>query len=130
MTKPLAGIRVVEVAAWTFVPAAGAILADLGADVVKVEPPSGDPQRALKNRLQRADAANPFLEIPNHGKRSIIIDLTAPQGREVLLSLVPDQLSRRGAPKAGTRHRRPAGRQPEDRVRQRQRVGTSGPDGR
>ncbi len=51
MSKPLEGVRVLEVAAWTFVPAAGAILADLGADVIKVEPPTGDPQRALKNML-------------------------------------------------------------------------------
>jgi formyl-CoA transferase len=77
----------VEVAAWTFVPAAGAILADLGADVIKVEPPSGDPQRGLKNRLQRDGAANPFVEIPNRGKRSITLNLAAPAGRDVLLDL-------------------------------------------
>ena len=47
MTKPLDGVRVLEVAAWTFVPAAGAILSDLGAEVIKVEPPTGDPQRGL-----------------------------------------------------------------------------------
>ena len=51
MAGPLSGVRVVEVANWTFVPAAGAVLADLGADVIKVEPPSGDPQRALLNML-------------------------------------------------------------------------------
>ena len=48
MANALAGFRVVEVAAWTFVPAAGAILADWGADVIKVEHPvGGDPQRGL-----------------------------------------------------------------------------------
>lgn len=90
MTKPFAGVRVVEVAAWTFVPAAGAILADFGADVVKVEPPSGDPQRGLRSRLQSLDgqAANPFLEIPNRGKRSITLDLGTEAGRGVLLDLV------------------------------------------
>lgn len=68
MSKPFAGIRVLEVAAWTFVPAAGAILADLGADVVKVEPPTGDPQRGLKNMLNFKSAGpNPFNEIPNRG---------------------------------------------------------------
>ena len=51
MAGPLNGVRVVEVANWTFVPAAGAVLADLGADVIKVEPPNGDPQRALLNML-------------------------------------------------------------------------------
>jgi crotonobetainyl-CoA:carnitine CoA-transferase CaiB-like acyl-CoA transferase len=90
VTKPFAGVRVVEVAAWTFVPAAGAILADLGADVVKIEPPSGDPQRGLQSRLQSGDAgaANPFLEIPNRGKRSITLDLATDGGRELLLELV------------------------------------------
>jgi len=90
VAKPFTGVRVVEVAAWTFVPAAGAVLADLGADVVKVEPPTGDPQRGLMNLLARgdSDAANPFLEIPNRGKRSITLDLAAEAGRQVLLELV------------------------------------------
>ncbi|ROO87935.1 formyl-CoA transferase [Actinocorallia herbida] len=94
MTKPFTGIKVLEVAAWTFVPAAGAVLADLGADVIKVEPPNGDPQRALMNLLaQSADGgkvANPFLEIPNRGKRSITLDLNAEKGRETLLRLAEE----------------------------------------
>ena len=92
MAKPFAGVRVVEVAAWTFVPAAGAVLADLGADVIKVEPPAGDPQRGLQNLLAMArpgeGVANPFLEIPNRGKRSITLDLSTDAGRGVLLDLV------------------------------------------
>jgi len=48
MAKPLAGIKIVEVAMWAFVPAAGAMLADLGADVIKIEPLSGDPLRGLQ----------------------------------------------------------------------------------
>ncbi len=88
MTKPLAGVRVLEVAAWTFVPAAGAILADLGADVIKVEPPTGDPQRGLKNMLNFESAGpNPFNEIPNRGKRSITLNLSIPAGRETLLKI-------------------------------------------
>ena len=48
MSKPLEGIRVLEVAQWWFVPSAGALLADWGAEVVKVEHPEvGDPQRGL-----------------------------------------------------------------------------------
>ena len=47
-TKPLSGIRVLEAAAWTFVPAAGAVLAEWGAEVIKIEPRvGGDPQRGL-----------------------------------------------------------------------------------
>ena len=89
MAGPLDGVRVVEVANWTFVPAAGAILSDLGADVIKVEPPTGDPQRALQNLLNfGVDGPNPFLEIPNRGKRSITLDLASAPGRELLLRLV------------------------------------------
>jgi crotonobetainyl-CoA:carnitine CoA-transferase CaiB-like acyl-CoA transferase len=86
VARPMEGIRIVEVANWTFVPSAGAILADLGADVIKVEPPTGDPQRALQNLLNFDTAGpNPFLEIPNRGKRSITLDLSSPAGREALL---------------------------------------------
>ena len=88
MSQPLAGVRVLEVAAWTFVPAAGAILADLGAEVIKVEPPSGDPQRALKNMLNLdKNGPNPFNEVPNRGKKSITIDLSNPAGHEVLMKI-------------------------------------------
>ena len=88
MAQPFDGIRVLEVAAWTFVPAAGAILADLGADVIKVEPPTGDPQRGLKNMLNFKTAGpNPFNEIPNRGKRSITLDLKSEAGREALLAI-------------------------------------------
>ncbi len=88
MSKPLAGVRILEVAAWTFVPAGGAILADLGAEVIKVEPPTGDPQRALKNLLNLdKNGPNPFNEIPNRGKRSITLDLAKPEGREALLKI-------------------------------------------
>ena len=88
MDKPLAGVRVLEVAAWTFVPAAGAMLADLGADVIKVEPPNGDPQRGLKNMLNfEQNGPNPFNEIPNRGKRSITLDLRHPDARALLLKI-------------------------------------------
>jgi formyl-CoA transferase len=76
---------VVEVANWTFVPAAGAVLADLGADVIKVESPTGDPQRALTNLLNLSDdGPNPFLEVPNRGKRSFTADLSLEGGRGAL----------------------------------------------
>ncbi len=89
MTRPFEGVRVIEVAAWTFVPGAGAILADLGADVIKVEPPTGDPQRGLLNALN-ADTSvpNPFLQVPNRGKRSITLDLSSPAGISTLRRLV------------------------------------------
>jgi crotonobetainyl-CoA:carnitine CoA-transferase CaiB-like acyl-CoA transferase len=88
MTGPLNGVRVVEVANWTFVPAAGAMLADLGADVIKVEPPNGDPQRALLNMLNLGGGLNPFLEIPNRGKRSVTCDLTTDEGHTALQAIL------------------------------------------
>jgi crotonobetainyl-CoA:carnitine CoA-transferase CaiB-like acyl-CoA transferase len=87
----LDGIKVVEVAAWTFVPTAGAVLADWGADVVKVEhPETGDPQRALISSgvVAGAGSVNHFVEQPNRGKRSVGIDMRTPEGLEVLMRLV------------------------------------------
>ena len=77
MTDILNGIRVVELAAWTFVPAAGAVLADWGADVIKIEhPETGDPQRGLISSgiVTGAGGVNHFVEQPNRGKRSIGLD--------------------------------------------------------
>jgi crotonobetainyl-CoA:carnitine CoA-transferase CaiB-like acyl-CoA transferase len=89
MAGPLSGVRVVEVANWTFVPAAGAVLADLGADVIKVEPPNGDPQRALLNMLNlKGGGPNPFIEIPNRGKRSVTCDLGTDAGHEALNAIL------------------------------------------
>jgi crotonobetainyl-CoA:carnitine CoA-transferase CaiB-like acyl-CoA transferase len=87
-TLPLSGITVIEVAAWTFVPSSGAVLADWGADVIKVEHPlTGDPQRGLiSSGLVTGDVggANYLIEQPNRGKRSVGIDLATSDGRAVL----------------------------------------------
>jgi crotonobetainyl-CoA:carnitine CoA-transferase CaiB-like acyl-CoA transferase len=89
MAGPLNGVRVVEVANWTFVPAAGAVLSDLGADVIKVESPNGDPQRALLNMLNlKGGGPNPFVEIPNRGKRSVTCDLSTEAGHDALVAIV------------------------------------------
>ncbi|GAT17651.1 MULTISPECIES: CaiB/BaiF CoA-transferase family protein [Mycolicibacterium] len=91
MTDILKGVRVIEVAAWTFVPAAGAVLADWGADVIKVEhPETGDPQRGLVSSgiVAGAGGVNHFIEQPNRGKRSIGLDTSTPEGLEVLMKLV------------------------------------------
>ncbi|MBV9869048.1 MAG: CoA transferase [Frankiaceae bacterium] len=91
MTAALEGVKVLEVAAWTFVPAAGAVLAEWGADVIKVEPrDGGDPQRGLISMgLVPAGrgGVNYMIEVPNRGKKSIGIDLKTEGGREVLLKL-------------------------------------------
>jgi crotonobetainyl-CoA:carnitine CoA-transferase CaiB-like acyl-CoA transferase len=87
----LEGVRVLEVATWTFVPAAGAVLADWGADVIKVEhPKTGDPQRGLITAGMfggGARAVNFMIEQPNRGKRSIGIDLRSAGGLEILYKL-------------------------------------------
>jgi len=85
------GIRVLEVAAWTFVPAAGAVMADWGADVIKVEHPEmGDPQRGLISSgliPGGPGAVNYIMEQPNRGKRSIGLDISTPAGLEVLYEI-------------------------------------------
>ena len=91
MSDILSGIRVVELAAWTFVPAAGAVLADWGADVIKVEhPETGDPQRGLisSGLVTGAGGVNHFVEQPNRGKRSIGLDTSSPEGLELLMKLI------------------------------------------
>jgi len=91
MTDILNGIRVVELAAWTFVPAAGAVLADWGAEVIKVEhPETGDPQRGLISSgvVTGAGGVNHFVEQPNRGKRSIGLDTSTPEGLELLMKLI------------------------------------------
>src|SRR3954467_6560458 len=91
MKDVLAGIRIVEVAAWTFVPIAGAVLSEWGADVIKVETPSGgDPQRGLisSGLVPGGDGVNFMFELPNRGKRSVALDLSTDDGRELLYKLV------------------------------------------
>lgn len=87
----LRGVRVLEVAAWTFVPSAGAVLAEWGAEVIKVEPrEGGDPQRGLVTMGivdEGGGAVNYMIEIPNRGKKSIGVDLRTPGGREVVYAL-------------------------------------------
>jgi crotonobetainyl-CoA:carnitine CoA-transferase CaiB-like acyl-CoA transferase len=86
------GIRVVEVAAWTYVPIAGAVLAEWGADVIKIEhPETGDPQRGLvtSGLMPKGPGdVNFMIELPNRGKRSVGLDLKSPRGHELLLELV------------------------------------------
>jgi crotonobetainyl-CoA:carnitine CoA-transferase CaiB-like acyl-CoA transferase len=92
MANALSGFRVLEVAAWTFVPAAGAVLADWGADVIKVEHPvGGDPQRGLIAMglvPGGPGAVNYIIEQPNRGKRSIGLDISTDEGRALLYKLV------------------------------------------
>ena len=91
--QPMKGVKMVEVAQFTFTPSAGAVLADWGADVVKVEHAvTGDAQRGLRLGTGGAAAGSfqPLMEHPNRGKRSIGLALEHPAGRAVLMELVRD----------------------------------------
>src|SRR5262245_17772071 len=106
---PFAGVRVVELAQWVFVPVAGALLADWGADVIRVDRPEGDPYRGLATQGIGTDSGgvNLSVALANRGKRSVALDLRTERGRAVLHRLLdradvlltsfrPDALERLG----------------------------------
>ncbi|MEV6507290.1 CoA transferase [Streptomyces sp. NPDC051642] len=94
MRRPMEGVRVLEVAQFTFVPAAGAVLADWGADVIKIEHAErGDGQRGLVRVLgydatSRGSSFFPIVEGPNRGKRSVGLALEKPSARKAFEELV------------------------------------------
>ena len=80
------GYRVLELGTWLMVPAATTVLADFGADVIKIEQPgAGDPVR--RSTLAAHGGANLLLEQVNRGKRSIALDLSRPGGTDILYQL-------------------------------------------
>lgn len=88
---PLAGIRVVDLTAMLAGPFATMLLSDLGADVVKIEPPTGDTTRAvgpLRSGDDPAKALGGYFQSVNRGKRSIVLDLKTLEGHDRLLELV------------------------------------------
>ena len=134
MSRPLDGIRVLEVAMYGFVPSAGAVLTEWGADVIKVEHAvTGDPQRGLRQTgLLRVEGdPNPNIEHANRGKRSIGLDMSVPEGKEVLLELAKraDVFLTSFLPghraEVRYRRRRHPRRQPEDHLRAGQRARTA-----
>lgn len=91
MGGPLEGIKVVEMGVWIAGPAAGGILADWGADVVKIEPPGvGDPARLFRTMLGGDLPFNPIFENDNRSKRSIVIDLRTQEGLDIAFDLIRD----------------------------------------
>jgi crotonobetainyl-CoA:carnitine CoA-transferase CaiB-like acyl-CoA transferase len=91
VSNPLEGVKVVEIAMWAYVPSAGAVLADWGADVVKIESPQGDPIRGLVNAgVGPMDGITFTWEIFNRGKRSMALDLTLPASKEIVYKLVEE----------------------------------------
>jgi crotonobetainyl-CoA:carnitine CoA-transferase CaiB-like acyl-CoA transferase len=118
--RPLDGIRVVELTQWIAGPSAAGLLADWGADVMKVEGPAGDPQRGFLAALGvDKKLANPSFAQDNRGKRSIVLDLNEPEARDTLHRLLetadvfltnwrPNALERMGLDPASIRARHPS----------------------
>ncbi len=107
---PLAGVRVIEMTHMVMGPTCGMILAQLGADVIKVEPPAGDKTRSL------GGMGISFFPLFNRGKRSVVLDFEKPEDRESMHRLLDrrrrlsGKLSRRAIGEAGPRRGRTARR--------------------
>ena len=106
MAGPLDSVRVIELANYLAAPASAALMADLGADVVKIEPPDGDVYRGHRT-LREEDPISFSFAVDNRGKRSMTLDLGHPEARDVVLrlasqadvfvtNLTPQRLSRYG----------------------------------
>ena len=91
MPGPMHGVKVVEMGVWIAGPAAGGILADWGADVIKIEPPGiGDPARSFQSMFGTELPFNPIFENDNRSKRSIVLDLGNETGRALALELIDE----------------------------------------
>lgn len=86
----LSGLKVIEYATYIAAPGAGGILADWGADVIKIEPPGGDPIRRFFETIGAEVPINPVFDLDNRGKRSIVIDAGTDAGRDIIARLVAD----------------------------------------
>ncbi|HEY2709930.1 MAG TPA: CaiB/BaiF CoA-transferase family protein [Caulobacteraceae bacterium] len=85
----LEGLKIVEFATYVAGPSAAAVMADWGAEVIKVESGRGDPTRRTFAGQPHLEG-NPVFELENHGKRGIVLDIAKPAGREALLRILKD----------------------------------------
>jgi crotonobetainyl-CoA:carnitine CoA-transferase CaiB-like acyl-CoA transferase len=91
MPGPLQGVKVVELALWVAGPSAAAILCDWGAEVIKIEPPQGDPFRGWLTSMMGATlSTNPPFELDNRGKRSVALNLDNAEARAIAHRLIED----------------------------------------
>jgi crotonobetainyl-CoA:carnitine CoA-transferase CaiB-like acyl-CoA transferase len=90
MSGPLEGIRVLEVASWLAAPSCAALMADMGASVIKVEPPGGDTYRRTMQGLFGEDFIHPSFQFDNRGKRGVCVNLESPEGLELVYRLARD----------------------------------------
>jgi len=93
MVRVMEGVRILEIAQFTFVPVAGAVLADWGADVIKIEHPvRGDTQRGFV-RLEGVKVnpdRNVMMAHPNRGKRSVGVDVSTPEGQALIYDMAKE----------------------------------------
>src|SRR5579862_4786030 len=101
-SAPLAGRRIIELGTMLAAPFAAHILSQLGAEIIKVEPPAGDPTRSLV----RGGPSGTFIAY-SHGKKSVCIDLSKPEGRDAFCALLKtaDALVHNLSPKAARKLR-------------------------
>ena len=135
MSKPLEGIRVVEVAMWAFVPSAGGILADWGAEVIKIEAPTGDPIRGLvSGGVGKTDGITYTWELFNRGKHGIALDLKEETAQKIVYQLAETadvfltSLLPRARQEAQDRPRRHSRGQPADHLPVGSGQGARGPE--
>ena len=83
----LEGLRVVELASYIAAPGAAGIMADWGAEVIKIEAPAGDPMRNFFDGLSGPEHGNPVFELDNRGKRGVVLDISKPEGRAAAIKL-------------------------------------------
>jgi crotonobetainyl-CoA:carnitine CoA-transferase CaiB-like acyl-CoA transferase len=94
MAAPLADVTIIEIDNWMAAPSAGAILADLGATVIKVEPLTGDPMRDMGRPIKRDDIDKTLkdydfqFDVDNRGKQSIAVAIDQPEGADLVRKLV------------------------------------------
>src|SRR5215472_12528040 len=89
VSRLLEGIIVLDMASWVAGPAAATLMADFGAEVIKIEPPGGDSYRDFVNAagMPTSDINYPWL-LSSRNKKSVVLDLATAEGREILLTLV------------------------------------------
>ena len=91
MNKPLANVTVIELSTYYAAPTAGLLLADWGANVIKIETPNGDPERVLAKMREITmcnDLENPYFDLVNANKRFVSVDTRTPEGLAVLKKLI------------------------------------------